>query len=248
MPCFYLYGTGNWRKLNPSPFPLAYTPGGLAQWNQYQAGAWSLVNCSTGDFVLSHIFATNDVTQPYVAFVGQAVYTTITNARAGAKIELNHLILTGMPTQEYVPLATLIWETRNSYNNTPKSRIRTTDSGETYIDWRLINAASGLGGTVASWGGITGTLSSQTDLVSALAGKQPLDGDLTSIAGLSGTSGFLKKTATDTWELATAASGWSTPTGTLNRSVLSDGSSQVEFNRALMTLITDLLSHGYLGA
>jgi hypothetical protein len=32
---------------------------------------------------------------------------------------------------------------------------------------------------------------------------QPLDGDLTSIAGLSGTAGFLKKTATNTWSLDT---------------------------------------------
>jgi phage-related tail fiber protein len=33
---------------------------------------------------------------------------------------------------------------------------------------------------------------------------QPLDGDLTAIAGLTGTSGFLKKTAADTWTLDTA--------------------------------------------
>lgn len=34
-------------------------------------------------------------------------------------------------------------------------------------------------------------------------GGQPLDADLTAIAGLAGTSGFLKKTATDTWVLDT---------------------------------------------
>lgn len=37
----------------------------------------------------------------------------------------------------------------------------------------------------------------------AAAGYQPLDGDLTSIAGLSGTSGILTKTAVDTWSLDT---------------------------------------------
>ncbi len=56
----------------------------------------------------------------------------------------------------------------------------------------------------ATWGSITGTLSSQTDLQNALNAKQAADNDLTAIAALAGTSGFLKKTATDTWTLDTA--------------------------------------------
>jgi len=44
------------------------------------------------------------------------------------------------------------------------------------------------------------------ELVAADATKQPLDADLTAIAGLTGTEGFLKKTAANTWELDTAPS------------------------------------------
>lgn len=44
---------------------------------------------------------------------------------------------------------------------------------------------TGAGGT---WGSITGTLASQTDLQAALAALQPLDSDLTAIAALSTTS------------------------------------------------------------
>jgi hypothetical protein len=44
-----------------------------------------------------------------------------------------------------------------------------------------------------------------TTVTNSLAGKQPLDADLTAIAALSGTSGFLKKTAADTWSLDTTS-------------------------------------------
>jgi hypothetical protein len=41
-----------------------------------------------------------------------------------------------------------------------------------------------------------------TTIIASLATKQPIDGDLTSIAGLSATSGVLKKTAANTWALS----------------------------------------------
>jgi hypothetical protein len=58
------------------------------------------------------------------------------------------------------------------------------------------------GGT-ANWGGITGTLSAQTDLQTALNNKQNSSADLSSIAGLTGTSGLLRKTAANTYSLDT---------------------------------------------
>jgi hypothetical protein len=42
-----------------------------------------------------------------------------------------------------------------------------------------------------------------TAINTALTGKQPIDADLTSIAGLAGTTGILKKTAANTWTLDT---------------------------------------------
>jgi hypothetical protein len=74
-----------------------------------------------------------------------------------------------------------------------------------------IDAAAG--GT-ANWGGITGTLSAQTDLQTALNNRQPSSADLSSIAGLTGTTGLLRKTAANTYSLDTNT--YVTGSGTTN--------------------------------
>ena len=96
----------------------------------------------------------------------------------------------------------------------------TGTAGKIYIDLAT-NKTYRWGGTVyveisptigTLWGGITGTLANQTDLQAELDAKQPLDGDLTAIAGISAASGLLKKTATNTWSLDTTAYLSSVPT------------------------------------
>ena len=67
------------------------------------------------------------------------------------------------------------------------------------------------GGGGATWGGITGTLSSQTDLQSALDAKQASDAQLTSLAALSYSSNSLKVVRVNAgetdFELATISGG-----------------------------------------
>lgn len=64
--------------------------------------------------------------------------------------------------------------------------------------------ASNVTGTVAIANGGTGATTAGAALTNL--GAQPLDGDLTAIAALSATSGFLTKTGTNTWALSTGLS------------------------------------------
>lgn len=64
--------------------------------------------------------------------------------------------------------------------------------------------SSGDGASVTLYAGdIKMSSSDSTTLATKIAALQNLDGDLTAIAGLTGTSGFLKKTAANTWALDT---------------------------------------------
>ena len=71
-----------------------------------------------------------------------------------------------------------------------------SDTTSTGLDF--INPSSGYN-VVFTWDSASYGIKANVDL----SGYQPLDADLTAIAGLTGTSGFLKKTAANTWALDT---------------------------------------------
>lgn len=225
IPGFYLLSSGVWTRWPSSTFPLIYGVGGtLANWNQNSGGTWSLQQVPNNDFVLSHIFITNDVNQPVIFICGQSVYNTQNNARAGALTEIKNLTLTGLPTAEFVPIATLIFQTSNSNSNTPKSRLRTTDSGEDYIDWRQVSVTGAAGTVSPSWGNITGTLASQLDLNTVLTSK--LSNNTTNVP-----------TVNNTYDLGSSTFRWNnlyiqtghvgSLAGTGDRAVLSNSSGQL---------------------
>jgi hypothetical protein len=82
-----------------------------------------------------------------------------------------------------------------------------TGTGSTAITLSLANSGVTEGTyrsvTVDIKGRVTGGSNPTTLSGYGITDAQPLDGDLTSIAGLAGTTGLLRKTATNTWELDT---------------------------------------------
>jgi hypothetical protein len=149
IPIYYKVGAGLWRRDNANNFPVKSFVGGSNRlaWNQFTGGSWQQTEVTNTDFVLAHIFATNDIDNPIIAVQGQADYvgnpiTGLANAREGALIEINNLITSGLPFIEFKPIGTLIYETDNGYTNTVKARIRRTDTGDDYVDFRFSTGTS----------------------------------------------------------------------------------------------------------
>lgn len=162
---------------------------------------------------------------------------------AGALYEVPDLIQTGpeMVTAINVALGSSVWQTGAAWGGITGTLSAQTDlqaalnaKQASSADLTAIDALAGTSGylkktavdtwvldagtATSNWGAIAGTLSSQTDLQTALNGKQPVSADLTAIDALAGTSGYLKKTAADTWALDAGLGGasWGAIAGTLS--------------------------------
>jgi len=142
-PVYYREGTGNWRLDDDRPFPVKNaTTGNLRlAYNLNSGGNWSQNEIINNDFVLAHIFGTNDPNRPIIAIQGQNEYSTIGNARTAAATELRTLLTENLPFAEFVPIGTVIYQTSSGYTNIPKARIISTDDGSDYEDFRGITGS-----------------------------------------------------------------------------------------------------------
>ena len=185
IPLYYRSGaSGDWRKLAATNFPVTTTGTGRAAWNEDTGATWQLTEVTNNDYVLTHLYACPDINNPIIGIVGQSEYSSTAAAEAGADSELlglqNDQI--GSLTPEFVPIATIIFQTSNTKGNTVKSSTEPTADGGDYVDWRFVRGGvSASASTSAVWGDIQGTLSNQTDLQTELDAK--LDSSGVSVYG-----------------------------------------------------------------
>jgi len=171
LPVFHLTSAGVWTSETATDYPVVTTGTGRLAWNENVAGTWQLTEVGNNSFVCYHTVASTDIFNPVFVLCGQAEYGNVAAAQAGALTEVLDLELGALASlsTEWVLIATTIWQTSNSYSNAVQGRIRSTESGDDYLDWRdLPRTASGGGGGAAVWGGISGTLADQTDLQAEL--------------------------------------------------------------------------------
>jgi hypothetical protein len=137
IPVLYRQGV-LWRKKAADMFPIIYSgtagyTGTRIPFNELTGGNWQLTEIANNSFVLVHVFATNDKENPIVAIQGIATYGNVTAARLAASTEITSL--SGLPFAEFVALGSVVFESSNSYTNTPKARVRSVNGGD-YVDFR----------------------------------------------------------------------------------------------------------------
>jgi hypothetical protein len=91
----------------------------------YNSGQISLAQADSGNFVLYHIFATNEIltaSRKIISVMGTAQYTTLADAYKGVEPELDG-IYTYMPQQGRCYLGSIIIQTADEYTNDVKARI-----------------------------------------------------------------------------------------------------------------------------
>jgi hypothetical protein len=141
LPVFYRIGNqDNWYRKEATVFPLIlptevqhYLGTTRVAYNHYNGSNWVLSEVPNNEFVLVHILATNDINNPIVAVLGNT-YNTKTNARKASQLELKEM--QGLPFLEFVKLGSVIYQTANSYTNTPKARTVSTEDVQNYVDHR----------------------------------------------------------------------------------------------------------------
>jgi phenolic acid decarboxylase len=142
IPVFYRTGVspGTWTQGQVTNFKVLTTGTGRLAWNELTGGSWQLTEVTNNNFVLYHVYQSNNIIDSnYVIVMGQNKYNTISNARVGATTEANNLATTGFPTREMKIISSIIFQTSDGYGNTVKARIRSTDTGDDYIDWRTVD-------------------------------------------------------------------------------------------------------------
>ena len=178
VPMFYLDSTnGYWRYEINTDFAVLNRGSGRVAWNQNVASEWTLTEASDDSFVLTHIFATNGIDKKIIGIVGQNEYSTIISARGGAIAEINSLIVAGLPFAEFIPVATIIFQTSDAFTNSVKATVRTTDEGGEWVDWRLSGLSSQPGSTT-SHSALTGLGNDDHMQYYRVDGARPITGSL----------------------------------------------------------------------
>jgi len=192
---FYIDGSGYSRWTDAAAnLPVAVDTGVIV----YNNGG-TLTAVSNNYYVLYHVFATNIKTDangdyPIIMIPGEAQYASKAGARDAALTEIANLSTGDWPVDETVPIATVIYQRKNTMTNDAEASTVSTDTGEDYIDWRY-SSATGTGGASASDHGLLSGLADDDHVQYVLHSLATAESDF---LVASGSGVYVKKTLAET--------------------------------------------------
>lgn len=121
IPLFYRDGaSGIWRRLPTTDYPISLG-GSRARYNRLSGGIWTLQDMDEGYFGATFIFATTDINNPVVGFIGQEQAETLSEAEV--VLTWDNIDFGTLPFQEFKLLHRIIYSTSNSYTNAVRAEI-----------------------------------------------------------------------------------------------------------------------------
>lgn len=119
LPVLYRIGSGgSWYRDVATAYPLKLSAGTI-QYNYNPGSGWTTTPAPENSFVAMWILATNDMTEPVVAIIGQRSDSTLSAARENNL--WNSMDIGQFPTPESRLLYRVIFQTNSTYTNVPNA-------------------------------------------------------------------------------------------------------------------------------
>ncbi|MCG8430816.1 MAG: hypothetical protein MJA29_06570, partial [Candidatus Omnitrophica bacterium] len=138
IPIYYLTGTGQWLREDPTNAPVKNYSGGAgrAAYMEWSGSAWVQEQIPNTKCFWVHIFATPDDDNPYVTVQPTQYYENVSQASPEMENDLAAVVGLNPPFMDHIIVASVLYQTSSAASNTWKSRTVTLHSGESYGDWR----------------------------------------------------------------------------------------------------------------
>ena len=145
IPVLHLQGT-SWVMDAPTDFPFKQGTS-RPQYNSLSGGVWSTADVGNNQHATTWILATNNLTYPVIAIIGQSATDNLGEAEAFSFADLT---LTGFPSVEFRPLYKLIYKASDGYANSVNARL------ESIVDLRSISAVGSAANPATDHGNLSG--------------------------------------------------------------------------------------------
>ena len=182
IPIYYRLGSGMgvWRRTYRAGYAfLNDGTTGLAMYNLYSGGSWSITSMTNNYYRLIHVFATNDISSVngVIAMSGVGQYASAATAEASVNAEIANIYNSNLPFAEVKHIASLILHTKTGLGNSVNARYVAWSDGSGWKDFRRSSVVGSAGGGsgAGSFLGLSDTPDSYAGQASKLIGTTSLE-------------------------------------------------------------------------